>query len=65
MAGTVVWVVSMPIDLDKDFRKVISEKNKANNKEAFKRGDLKDCVQDAIRDWIRKQNQELMLHRRT
>lgn len=61
MVGTVVWVVSMPIDIDQDFREVIAKRNQANNKESFKRGDLKNCVQEAIRDWIRIQNQELML----
>ena len=52
LQGKVVWVVSIPIELDTEFRDVIF-KNKGT-----KRGNLKESVEEAIREWIRKKRQE-------
>jgi hypothetical protein len=54
--GRVVWVVSIPIELDEDFRKTI-QTIKPNG--IIKRGDLKESVEEAIHDWIRKKRQGL------
>ena len=55
MKGEIVWVVSIPIELDESFRNIISMRNKAKFGQAFKRGDLKDAVEEAVREWINKQ----------
>ena len=55
MKGRIVWVVSIPIELDESFRNIISMRNKAKFSQAFKRGDLKDAVEEAVREWINKQ----------
>lgn len=56
MKGRIVWVVSMPIELDEDFRKTIQEIQPHG---IIKRGDLKASVEEAIKDWIRKKRQEM------
>jgi len=53
--GRIVWVVSIPIELDESFRNIISMRNKASSKQAFKRGDLKNALEEAVREWINKQ----------
>jgi hypothetical protein len=56
LKGRIVWVVSIPLELDTDFRKTI-QLIKPNG--TIKRGDLKESVEEAIRDWIRKKRQGL------
>jgi len=55
LKGRIVWVVSIPMELDESLRNIISLRNKANHGQAFKRGDLRDAVEEAIKDWITKQ----------
>ncbi len=53
--GSIVWVVSVSSDLDKEFRQVITKKHDGK----IKRGDLKDSLIEAVKDWNTKQNQIL------
>ena len=55
MKGRIVWVVSMSVDIDQEFRDVIHKTR------GSKRGNLRDSVEEAIQEWIRKKNQELMI----
>ena len=55
LKGRIVWVVSIPVELDESLRNIISLRNKANHSQAFKRGDLRDAVEEALRDWLAKQ----------
>ncbi len=45
-----MWVISIPSELDKDLREVIT---KANGGE-YHRGDLKAGAIEALRDYVRK-----------
>ncbi len=51
--GVIVWVSAVPLELDLEFRKIITRKN--NGK--IKRGDLKNSLIEAVKDWNKKQNQ--------
>jgi len=45
----------MSVDIDQEFRDVIHKTR------GSKRGNLRDSVEEAIQEWIRKKNQELMI----
>jgi hypothetical protein len=57
-----IWVVDVGIELDESFR-IALQKSKSNG--IVKRGDFKEAVKEAALDWVRKKNQELMIHRRS
>lgn len=54
MREVIIWVVAVPAELDKTFRKVITKKHGGK----IKRGDLKDSIIEAVQDWNRKQSQK-------
>lgn len=51
--GSIVWVVSVDSELDKEFRTVITKVHDGK----IKRGMLKDSLIEAVRDWNKKQLQ--------